>query len=138
MMTTKHAMTGNPATVRPDAKVRDAARLIETLSVRHLPVVDKHGSLVGMVSDRDLRGVTIPQLMGPEHTADLRAALDASVATIMSTNVVTVGENASLRDVVGLMLENKIGAVPVVSRGGALVGIVSYVDVLRQMPLYDD
>jgi acetoin utilization protein AcuB len=138
MLTTKHLMTENPLTIRSDAKVRDAVRLVETLSVRHLPVVDNDGRLVGMISDRDLRGVTAPQLMGSEHAADLRAALEASVSTIMSTNVVTVGENATLRDVVGSMLENKIGALPVVNRSGSVVGIVSYLDVLRQLPIYDD
>jgi acetoin utilization protein AcuB len=135
MTTVRDLMTGTPATVRSDSTVRDAARLLATMSVRHLPVVDRNGRLVGMISDRDLHGVTIPRFASPEHAGEHRAALGASIATIMSSEVVSVGEEATLEHVVGLMLENKIGAVPVVNRSGGVVGIVSYVDVLHRLPL---
>jgi acetoin utilization protein AcuB len=138
MTTAQELMTEKPTTVRSDSPIREAAHLLQTVAVRHLPVLDAHGRLVGMLSDRDLHGVLVPRLMAPEHAAELRAAFDATVATIMSTNVITAGADASLGFVVGLMLENKIGAVPIVSRGGAVVGIVSYVDVLRHMPLYPE
>jgi CBS domain-containing protein len=104
------------------------------MSVRHLPVVDRHGTLVGMLSDRDLHGVTLPHLSGPREAEEHRASLGASVATIMSTSVVSVGEHATLEHVAGLMVESRIGAVPVVSRDGTVLGIVSYIDLLRQLP----
>jgi acetoin utilization protein AcuB len=129
-------MTHNPATVFADTTIRDAAVALQRLDVRHLPVLDRRGGLVGMVSDRDLHSVTIPRLMEAEQAMELRAALEASVATIMSPNVISVGEDATLADVVGLMLEKKIGALPVLNGSGRLVGIVSYMDVLRQLPLY--
>jgi acetoin utilization protein AcuB len=131
-------MTDRPATVRTDTKVRDAAHLMQTLAVRHLPVLDAHGVLVGMVSDRDLHGVTIPKFLEPERAAELREALEAPVATIMSRNVVSVGQQATASQIVALMIEHRIGAVPVVDPAGSLVGIVSYMDVLRHLPLYED
>ena len=138
MQTARNLMTPHPATVRVDATIRDAAHLFETSTVRHLPVVDKEGTLVGMLSDRDLHGVVLPRFTQPEHASEFRDVFSASVATIMSGNVISVGEEATARHVVGVMLENKIGAVPVVNRRGALVGIVSYIDVLRQLPMYED
>ncbi len=136
MRTAKELMTRNPATVRANATIREAAVALQSLAVRHLPVLDRDGGLVGMLSDRDLHSVTIPRFMGPEHAAELRAHLEESVATIMSKNIVSVGEKATIDHIVGLLLENKVGAVPVVNRNGALVGIISYVDILRCLPLY--
>jgi acetoin utilization protein AcuB len=134
----RELMTKSPKTVEPETTVRDATRLLETLAVRHLPVVDKNGALVGMITDRDLHRVTVPRLVAAEATRELREALDASVATLMSPHVISVGEHASTAHVVGLMLENKIGAVPVVDGTGVLVGIVSYMDVLRHLSLHDE
>jgi acetoin utilization protein AcuB len=136
MRTAKELMTHNPTTVFADTTIRDAAVTLQRLDVRHLPVLDRRGSLVGMVSDRDLHNVTIPRLLEPEQARELRTALEASVATIMSPNVVSIGEDATIADVVGLILEKKIGALPVVNGSGRLVGIVGYMDVLRQLPLY--
>jgi CBS-domain-containing membrane protein len=61
MITAHDLMTEDPVTVSMMGKVQDAARLLQSLDVRHLPVVDEEGTLVGMLSDRDLRGVHFPR-----------------------------------------------------------------------------
>lgn len=134
MMTARDVMTETPATVGPTSTVRSAVELLHTLDVRHLPVVNEDGELVGMISDRDLRALQIPYFVGPEHIGDLRTALNATVATLMSSDVLSVEEEADLAEVVDLMLDHKIGAVPVTNADGALVGIISYIDVLRALP----
>lgn len=128
-------MSPHPVTVAPTTSVREAARLLQTLDVRHLPVVDEEGTLVGMLSDRDLRAVALPYLVGGELAGNVDAMLGTTVGTLMSGDVISVETEDDVSDVVELMLEHKIGAVPVVDGDGALVGIVSYVDVLREMPL---
>lgn len=69
---------------------------------------------------------------------DIETALDASVSSLMNGDVRSVEEDDPASDVVEMMLENKIGAVPVTDADGKLVGIVSYIDVLRSMPLEAD
>ena len=110
-------MTPNPATVSPQTSVAEVWDLMRQHAVRHIPVVER-GVLVGMVSDRDL--------------ADgLRRELSTPVVKVMSSDVVDVDPDAELGEVVDLLVENRIGAVPVVRpETQELVGIVSYIDVL--------
>jgi acetoin utilization protein AcuB len=135
MTTARDLMTENPTTVSPRATAREATRLLHALDVRHLPVVDEEGTLVGMLSDRDLRGLTVPLLAGGERIADRETALDATVGSLMSSDVLSVELDDDAAEVVELMLEHKVGAIPVVDGDGALAGIVSYIDVLRNLPL---
>jgi len=111
-------MTKRPTFVRESTRVREAVDLLHTLEIRHLPVVNAEREIVGMLSDRDLRDVQ-------------RDGMESRVCDVMSSNVFAVEEEDEIEDAVELMLENKIGAVPVVDGDGLLVGIISYVDVLR-------
>lgn len=133
MPTARELMTPGPVTVPVTAKVQKAVEILHTAEVRHLPVVDEEGNLVGMLSDRDLRALSLPVFVGDEHVASLRTALNAPVSTLMNSDVVSVESEADVSEVIELMLDNKIGAVPVVDHDGAVVGIVSYMDVLREL-----
>lgn len=135
MATARELMTANPASVPSTAKVRRAVDILQTLEIRHLPVVNEDRELVGMVSDRDSRALAVPDFVGEEYVGSLRTALDANVATLMSSDVISVGAEADAAEIVELMLEHKIGAVPVIDADGVLIGIVSYVDVLRSLAL---
>ncbi len=132
-MIAEELMTQNPATVRSSARLRDAVQLLQNLEIRHLPVVDEEGALVGMLSDRDLRALELPYFVGGEFAGVMKTGLDASVTTVMSSDVLAVDKEADVADIIELMLEHRVGAVPVVDGDGALVGIVSYMDVLREV-----
>ncbi len=117
------------------ASVRDSIRkVLETLAeadVRHLPVVED-GSLVGIVSDRDLREVVPSALDVVERPLESARMLARPVSELMSSDVISVTPADDLVEAIDLMIEHRIGAVPVVENGSAeLVGIVSYVDALR-------
>lgn len=127
-MVVSEIMTPNPATAEAATSVRAVMRRLIDLDVRHIPIVDD-GALVGIVSDRDLREVT--SRLVAEGETRLDRVLDRPVADIMSADVVSVNPETDLEEVVDLMIEHKVGALPVVSPGDELVGIVSYVDVLR-------
>jgi acetoin utilization protein AcuB len=125
-------MTENPMTIRDTASVGDAVRLLRTLDVRHLPVVDDADELVGMVSDRDLGAglaeAAVEQVLGPTGLSS-----QTPIRAVMSSDVLSVEEDDDVGDAVELMLEHKVGAVPVVDGEGKLSGIVSYMDVLREL-----
>ena len=122
-------MTPNPMTADAGASIRTVLRKLVELDVRHLPIVDD-GELVGIISDRDLREVTSRMVAEGETRID--RVLDRPIADLMSADVLSVDPETELEDVVDLMIEHRVGALPVVSPGtDDLVGIVSYVDVLR-------
>lgn len=131
-MIAREMMTPTPARVFETARVRDAVEMLQALEVRHLPVVNDDDELVGMLSDRDLRGLAVPDVAAGELQGTVLRAMDSSVATVMSSSVVSVEEEDEVEDVVELMLDSKVGAVPVVDGDGVLVGIISYIDVLRK------
>ena len=133
MTTAYDVMTEDPATISVRGTVGEAARLLQALDVRHLPVVDDDGALVGMLSDRDLGGLSFPELIGEEYLGSIQTALDAPVSSVMSSDVVAVEVEDDVSLIIELMLDRKIGAVPVVDSEDTLVGIVSYVDLLRQL-----
>jgi CBS domain-containing membrane protein len=125
-------MTPTPERVLVVDSIADAINKLFELDVRHLPVVDENGELVGMLSDRDLRSYSLPYAMeytGPDE-ADERTS--APVSDVMQGDVISVGTDADISEVISLMIDHKVGAIPVVdSLEGGLVGIVSYIDVLR-------
>lgn len=128
IMLVHEVMTPDPHTVEVTATVRDAAALLTELDVRHLPVMES-GNLVGILSDRDVRSLLGPDLEDP----DLRAQrLDSAVSELMSSDVISVGPEDDLGEAIDLMIENRLGSLPVVNEDpDQLVGVVSYVDILR-------
>jgi acetoin utilization protein AcuB len=128
-------MTENPVAVAATARVRDAVQIFQTLDFRHLPVVNEQWELVGMLSDRDLRALSLPHMVNSEWIGTIQTALEARVASLMSGDPLSVDTEADATEIVDLILAHKIGAVPVVDAENKLVGIVSYVDLLRQLSL---
>ena len=131
-------MTEDPVTIPMMATIAEAVRMLQRLEVRHLPVVDENGDLVGMVSDRDLRGLEFPEVFGAEYMGKVQTTLEAPISSIMTSDVVTVDVEDDVSEIVEKMLDLKIGAIPVVDNDDTLVGIVSYVDLLRCLPFDEE
>jgi acetoin utilization protein AcuB len=130
-MTARDVMTPNPATVTPAATLAEAWDLMRELDVRHLPVVDGE-RLVGMLSDRDLGTVDVIRVLTQSGADSLRQQLSRPVVQLMSADVVAAEPETEVSELLTLLLEHKVGAIPVVTPDTRqLVGIVSYLDVLR-------
>ena len=131
-MEVSELMTPNPERSDVTETVRDAFLKLLELDVRHLPVVDQQ-ELVGMISDRDLREFIVPLASDLElvNTADSR--FERPVSDLMKGDVISVHPETDVAEVIELMIDHRIGAVPVVEpTTGLLVGIVSYIDVIRE------
>jgi len=132
-MIARDLMTPNPLTVTPQASIAEAWDVMRELAVRHVPVVED-GVLVGMLSDRDLAQVDVARVLRDEGADVLREELETPIVEVMTSDVISVEPETEVGEVIGLLLEHKIGALPVVEAGTReVLGIVSYVDVLRAL-----
>ena len=132
-MTARDLMTANPVTVRARATVAEAWELMRELEVRHLPVVE-NGVMVGILSDRDLAMLDVGRFYMEEGAEAVRRSLARAVEDVMSVDVIHVEPETEMSEVVGLLIDSKVGALPVVRPDTReVVGIVSYVDVLREL-----
>jgi acetoin utilization protein AcuB len=121
-------MTRDPLTVTPSDTIGQADELMYENKIRQLPVVERH-ELVGIISDRDIRSFLSGSLFATPEERE--GALGAKVASIMTTEPITASPEDDLRDTVEMLINEKIGGIPVVDEAEGLVGIVTYVDVLR-------
>jgi len=129
-MRVDEVMSEDPVWVDEQANLGEAARKMVEAGVHHLPVL-RAGVLVGILSDRDVRGVPAGALDVGVVTPALSSA-DAPITDVMSREVASVTPDTDLKDVADLMIRLHVGAVPVVDPESVkLVGIVSYVDILR-------
>lgn len=115
--------------VRPTDSVRTAWGLLREHRIRHLPVVDRE-KLVGIITDRDVRLVFPSALTSGSRDQDPHDALEkVAVQDIMTKQVITVTPETSIADAARLILERRIGSLPVV-HANRLVGIITKTDIL--------
>jgi CBS domain-containing protein len=136
-LTAADCMTAGPMTVQAHTSAAEAADLLQEMDIRHLPVLER-GALVGILSDRDIRSAMSPGQLDPAEQTRSLALMP--VAELMSTDVITVGPETGLAEIISLMVESKVGAIPVVAGDTRrLMGIISYIDVLRAIQeLFED
>lgn len=121
-------MTKDPLTVSPKDTIGQADELMNENRIRQLPVVSDH-ELLGIITDRDIRSFLGGSLLSTPATRE--TALNTSVQEIMTTEPLTLSPEDALEEAVELLIEEKVGGVPVVDEAEGLVGIVTYVDLLR-------
>jgi CBS domain-containing protein len=121
-------MTKNPLVMTPAETIGQADELMTENRIRQLPVVAE-GALLGIITDRDIRSFLAQSaLVEPEERAKV---LGTNVREIMTAEPLTLAPDDDLREAIELLIEEKIGGIPVVDQAEGLVGIVTYVDVLR-------
>jgi len=121
-------MTKNPLTVTPSETIGAADALMNENKIRQLPVVQGN-ELVGIVTDRDIRSFLSGSLLSSPETRE--KALNTKVQEIMTAEPISLSPDDDLIEAVELLIEEKIGGIPVVDEAEGLVGIVTYVDLLR-------
>ena len=141
-MRAKDVMTTNVISVQPESTVRDIARTLLDRRISAVPVVDAKGNVIGIVSEGDLMrreesktarhsSWWLAALTVPETQAAAYVKSHAMLAKdVMTADVVTVDENASLDEVAGILEKRRIKRVPVL-RNEKVVGIVSRANLLH-------
>ena len=129
MMRVQDLMTISCVTAPPTMGVLEARQLMLEKRIRHLLVTDGP-KLVGIVTDRDIR-LNLPSPATSLSMWEINYLLARmTVGSVMSKNVVTIGSGAEVREAAQLLLDHRIGALPVVDQG-RLVGIITETDLLR-------
>ena len=118
-------MTADPVFTTRDQRLTKAAEILFERRFRHLPVLDDHHRVIGMLSDRDIRSA-----FGNPLLASLRAKLRVEDAMSHVASVASPTDTVSTLK--SIFLDTRVGAIPVVDADEKLVGIVSYLDVLRE------
>jgi acetoin utilization protein AcuB len=126
-------MRKHPVTMLPSTSLFEAQERMREKNVRQIPVTSENGNLVGILSDRDIRGAVLPVGMIPGFTAEeAEKFLKATpVEKVMTRKVVTATLTDTLEDAIELLYTFKVNALPVVDGGGKVVGIISRTDVLQ-------
>lgn len=139
-MKVRDVMARNPVTIEPETTVGTALNVMRAKHVRHLPVVDEAGALMGLVTDRDLRHAAFAPAV--QEYLSVRARRLARqlgetleklrVRDVMTWAVVTTGPETPVLSAALIMFESRVGSLPVIERG-RLVGLLTEQDVLKAL-----
>src|SRR5262245_7979246 len=128
-MKVRELMTGGLVCVTPETPVVEARQTMLTKQIRHLLVTEDR-RLLGIVTDRDIR-LNLPSQATSLSVWEMNYLLSRlTVGEVMTASVITVGPDREARDAAQLILDHRIGALPVVDTGH-LIGIVTETDLLR-------
>lgn len=139
-MRVAEVMTRAPITIDPEAPLGTAMAVMKERAVRHLPVVDDAGRLVGMLTDRDLRNAAfapaLAEYLSRTSQRRLRGVAQSfeelRVRDAMTWGVITTAPGAEAAQAAAIMCEARLGCLPVVE-DGKLVGVVTERDLLKAL-----
>ena len=125
------SMHAGPLTGHKDDLVSQAQQRMQSATMRHLPIVTEDGKLLGLLTDRDLRQAGASSVPLLTHYEAPSLLMTMQVKDIMTTDVYTVTEEATVATAGQLFLDRKLGCLPVVDTDHSLVGILTVTDLLR-------
>lgn len=126
-MRVQDLMTPDPKTLERNESLTVADELMQMQRLRHLPVLDEDGSVVGVVSQRDLFRSALARAIGYGTHAQDRVMESLLVKEVMSEHPIIVAPDTPLEAAARLMIERKVGCLPVVKKD-KLVGILTETD----------
>ena len=131
-MLVKNWMTPDVITVTPETSLLKIAKILKENNVRRAPVVDQAGAVVGIVSDRDVKEASPSKATTLDMYEMHYLLAEIKARQIMTKNPICITSGDTVEKAAMIMLDNKIGGLPVVD-DGKLVGIVSDQDVFKAL-----
>jgi acetoin utilization protein AcuB len=123
-------MTTKVFTLASDDNIMSAIKLLKEKKIKHIPVVKNDSTIVGILSDRDIKDYT-PSKVTTFELKELNYILfTAKVKEIMKKKVISATPNMAIEEAAMIMFDNNIGCLPVVEKG-KLAGIISDKDLFR-------
>jgi acetoin utilization protein AcuB len=136
-MKVKDVMTRHPITIDAEAPVGTALDVMRTKHIRHLPVLDDAETLIGIITDRDLRHAALAPALDEYLSVRVHRRvrqLSETLENLRVKDVVTTGPEAPLTYAALIMFESRVGSLPVLEHG-RLVGMLTEQDVLKALLL---
>ena len=128
-MKVRDIMTIEVVTLKVDEELSLASDIMALARIRHLPIVEGD-RLAGIISQRDLFKESLASAVGYDYGQDRKHLKAVPIKEVMIKDVVTIEPDAKIFQAGRIMLEKKIGCLPVV-QGDALVGMVTETDILQ-------
>ncbi|RLB76687.1 MAG: CBS domain-containing protein [Deltaproteobacteria bacterium] len=126
-------MTRNVVTIDMNADISQARKIMSENNFRHLPVVDESNFLIGIITDRDIRSVSLsPHITGENGMEALKRLSGIKIKDIMIKNPVALSPLDTLQDALILLQKKRFGAFPVIDEQKKLIGVVSVRDLMRE------
>jgi CBS domain-containing protein len=125
------AMSAEFASLRAEDRLDLADQVMQLGRVRHMPVIDADGRVIGIVSHRDLLEASLSRLLALDPAARRAFLGSVEIAQVMTRHVETIAPDATLARAAERMLHHKIGCLPVVGGDGVMIGILTETDLLR-------
>lgn len=132
-MPVQNWMTTDVVSVTPETSLLKVGKLMKDHHVRRLPVLDDKGRVVGIISDRDVRDASPSKATTLDMYEMHYLLAELKAKNIMTANPLTVKPSDTVEQAALLMLDNKVGGLPVVEENGTLVGIISDHDVFKAL-----
>ena len=135
-MLVDRSMTHQVVTIDQKSDILKAQALMAEHRIRHLPVVREDNTLIGMVTDRDVRSAMPSELFSITASPAEREAARQKIATlkigdVMATDLIKISPLDTIQDALLLIQRTKVGALPVVDNNNRVKGIISVRDLLR-------
>ncbi len=121
-MQVSNYMSSSPVTIRNDAGYGEAFEIMQAQDLHHLPVVDEHNAVVGILTRRDLQ-------LAAQHFQDA----PVEVSDVMHSPVVSVAPDTSLSAAAKQMMELRIGSLPVMDEKQQVIGMLTETDLFRAL-----
>ncbi len=125
-------MSSDPITIGPEVLLPEARMILNEYHFRHLPVVDNDNTLIGIISDRDLRSAYPSSVLSNGEQHEVYKQIETTmVREIMSTICFSLRLDSTIDDALFLFEREKVGALPVIDKNDKLVGIFSIRDLTK-------
>ena len=129
-MLVKERMTSPVLTITPDVSIQDGLTRMHRDKVRRYPVIDKHGKLLGIVTESDLLNAKPSEATTLSMWEITSLLAKITVERVMTEKVITTTEDCPIEEAARIMSDNEISALPVM-RGKSLVGMITETDIFH-------
>jgi acetoin utilization protein AcuB len=127
VLVARDVMSSPVATLPRDATIAQAWYFVQSREVRHVPIVDEGGTILGVISDRDL----LRDAVSDAITDGSKPLSERLVRDLVSSRLLTAGPDTDISQIARVLCEEHVGSLPIIDEQQTLVGLVTRSDILK-------